>query len=368
MTIEEVHRSLEHFLIDLIGTNSWTRAELNIEIQPKMLGMSGDSYNGQIRNNLRTRYSEELGNKIKWLHKHTTEGGNQKWNKAQVHLTPNDKLEIQFIWDEQWQNEIDTYNSREKELDPNYDIPKWRWEEKVESSHISEFNNTKFFDVEKSGVSGFQELLEQNAGLAFEKQMIFGELVGSSGWKLDMGKGSISFEDLEFPIQIIGSLSFSSNSWMWGWANTQSGMPDNLLIQSKQLKEIGEQKNIQELIEGQFNVDEGFEHKMGMVACGLFNSNSYYCANYGQGTLVVTIDDHRIPVVDNDKMEKVLTIFPQLINSVDLDHRNAFVNYLIDRKFELNQSKNHIEGLKNDKLIVAEFDGMNRLTSLKGRP
>lgn len=233
------------------------------------------------------------------------------------------------------------------------------------SNGVSQIDTSKFSKIEKTDFKNFQDLIEQNAGIAFEKQIIFGDLVGSSAWQLDMGKGSISFGGLEFPIQIIGSLSFSSNSWMWGWANAQSGMPDSLLIQSNQLKEIGEQKSIQELIEGHFNVNEGFEHRIGMVACGLFNSNSYYCANYGQGTLVVSIDDNRIPKIDNDKVEKVLTIFPQLINSVELDHRNAFMNYLIDRNFKISESGNTIEGSYNEKLIVAKFDDLNRLSSLK---
>lgn len=227
-------------------------------------------------------------------------------------------------------------------------------------------DDTKFSKIDKTDFNNFQDLSEQNVGLSFEKQMVFGDLIGSRAWQLDMSKGIISFGDLEFPIQIIGSLSFSSNSWMWGWANTQSGMPENLLIQSNQLKEIGEQKNIQELNKGHFIVDQGFEHRIGMVACGLFNTSSYYCANYGQGTLVVTINDDRVPKIDNDKIEQILTIFPQLISSIEVDHRNAFLNYLIDRNFEVNQSKSQIEGLKNRKLIVADFDDMNRLTSLKG--
>ncbi|WP_373284676.1 DUF6882 domain-containing protein, partial [Polaribacter pacificus] len=98
----------------------------------------------------------------------------------------------------------------------------------------------KFIKVEKSDFDNFQDLVEQNAGLSFEKQMIFGDVIGSSAWKLDMGKGNISFGNLEFPIQIIGSLAFDNNSWMWGWANTQSGIPENLLKQSNQLKQIGE--------------------------------------------------------------------------------------------------------------------------------
>lgn len=230
----------------------------------------------------------------------------------------------------------------------------------------TQVDSSKFKVIEKTDYKTIEEAIEQNAGLSFEKQMIFGDIIGLNAWELDMGRGIIVFGDIELPIQIIGSLSFKNNSWMWGWANTQSGMPENLLIQSNQLKEIGLQKEIKELTEGHFNVEEGFEHKIGMVACGLFKSKSYYCANYGQGTLVVTIENNKIPEIDKNRFEKVLTSFPQLISGTDLNHRNAFKNYLIDRDFKLNISENKIEGLKKNTVLIAEFDELNRLKSLNG--
>ena len=231
----------------------------------------------------------------------------------------------------------------------------------------SEIDSSKFKAIDKTDYTSLEELIEQHAGLSFEKQLVFGDVIGSNAWELDMGKGNIIFGDLDFPIQIIGSLSFNDSSWMWGWANAKSGMPENLLVQSNQLKEIGQDKGIKELTDGHFNVEEGFEHKIGMMACGLFNSKSYYCANYGQGTLVVTIEDDKIPEIDKSRIEKVLTNFPQLISAVDLNHKNTFKNYLIDRDFELNISDNKIEGMKNGKVLTAEFDELDRLKSLNGK-
>ncbi len=231
----------------------------------------------------------------------------------------------------------------------------------------TQIDSSRFKDIQKADYKNLEDLIEQNAGLSFEKQLIFGDVIGSNAWELDMGKGKIMFGTLEFPIQIIGSLAFNNSSWMWAWANTQSGMPENLLIQSNKLKEIGEKKNIKELTEGSFNVEEGFEHKIGMMACGLFNSKSYYCANYGQGTLVVTIDDNKIPKIDKDRFEKILTSFPQLISGTTLNHKNAFKNYLLDRDFKLSITENSVEGLKNDKVIIGEFDELNRLKSLNGK-
>lgn len=223
-----------------------------------------------------------------------------------------------------------------------------------------------FQNETKPDFNTFLELLDQNAASSLEKQFLFGDIIESKPWQLDMSLGTISFEELTFPIQIIGSLSFNNNSWMWGWANTQSGIPENLLIQSNQLKNIGTDKNITELTDAHFQVTEGFEHKIGMIACGLFNSKCYYCANYGQGTLVVTIDSDLIPEIDTNKAEKVLTHFPQVISSIDVNHKNAFINYLIDKEFQIAITPNTVEGMKNESTITANFDTLGRLTSLNG--
>lgn len=230
------------------------------------------------------------------------------------------------------------------------------------------YNSSEFKTFKKGKYSSLQEMIEQNAGLSFEKQMVFGEIIGSNAWQFDMTKGNITFGNLSFPVQVIGSLAFNNYSWMWAWANEKSGIPENLLKQSRDLKRIGDATKIKELVEGHFPVEEGFEHKVGLMSCGIFNAKSYYCANYGQGTLVVTIDDDKVPKIDTDKVEKVLTSFPQLISSnVELNHKSAFLNYLIDREFKVNMKDDEIEGLRNDKLIIAKFDESGRLKNLNGK-
>ena len=238
---------------------------------------------------------------------------------------------------------------------------------KLFGKNESQIDDSKFKVQSKLDFSSLDELIEQNAGLSFEKQLIFGNIIGSKAWGLDMAKGTISFGELSFPIQIIGSLAFNNLSWMWGWANTQSGMPENLLVQSHQLKELGDKKGIKELSERHFSTSQGFEHKIGMLSCGFFNAKSYYCANYGQGTMVVTIDDDQIPAVDKNNVESILTNFPQLISGTELNHKRAFLNYLIDRDFKIAISENIIEGLRNNKVVIGDFDEANRLKSLNGK-
>jgi len=162
----------------------------------------------------------------------------------------------------------------------------------------------KFNIIEKQDYNTFEELIEQNAGLSFEKLMVFEEIIGANSWEINIQEGEITFGDLKFPVQLIGTYAFNDNSWMWAWANTQSSIPENFLILANKLKEIGGNKNIKELSEGCFNIEEGFLHEIGMASCGLFNSKTYYCGNYGQGVLVVIIDDERIPEINKNRFEK----------------------------------------------------------------
>ena len=225
-----------------------------------------------------------------------------------------------------------------------------------------------FKELSKTDIQTFDELLEQFAALSFEKQLNFGELIGSNNWQFDMNQGEISFGDnLIFPVQVIGSLSFNDNSWMWGWANAQSGIPDNLLIQSNELKKFGERLYLEKLTEGHYSVEEGFEHKIGMISCGYFSCDSYYCANYGQGTLVVTIQSDKIQRINKNKAERILTTFPKFISSVDVNHKEALKNYLIDCGGKIEMSDLEIKGVLDGKLIIATFDSQNRLKNLEGK-
>ncbi|MBL4648991.1 MAG: hypothetical protein JKY03_04615 [Aureispira sp.] len=227
--------------------------------------------------------------------------------------------------------------------------------------------HTKFKKYTKEKTIEFEVLVEQHAGLSFEKQLRFGELIGDEDWQLDMTEGTISFGELAFPIQVIGSFSFQDNSWMCAWANTQSGLPENLLQQSYKLRELGEEEDIDALSSGHFNVAEEFVHQIGLFACGFFETKSYYCANYGQGILVVTIDSDAILAIDKRNVEAVGPTLSQLISSIELDHKNVFFNYLIDREFLINLTNDAIEGLKEETIVKAEFDDWNRLSALESR-
>lgn len=76
-------------------------------------------------------------------------------------------------------------------------------------------------DVEN--FSSLQELLERYGGIALEKQLAISDRIAELDWNVDMSAGTATFgNDLTLPIQMLGSVSHQSNTWLWAWANNQA--------------------------------------------------------------------------------------------------------------------------------------------------
>jgi hypothetical protein len=212
-----------------------------------------------------------------------------------------------------------------------------------------------------------QELIEHYGAIAFEKQLDFGEVIGNNNWNVDMTQGTISFgQNLTFPMQVLGTISHSSQTWLWAWANTKSGLPESIIQQSLQLKKYGEDYEIDLLRNDTFEFSKDDLHLIGSIASGMFNSSGYYIADYGQGAMVVTIKSDLVDKARKENHHRILTVFPQLISQFELDHKNALKNYLIAKDYSITENDNTLIGTKNGNIITGQFDELSRMTNLNG--
>jgi len=212
-----------------------------------------------------------------------------------------------------------------------------------------------------------QELLEKYACIAWEKQKGLAEVIGDNNWNVDIGKGEISFgAGLHFPIQILGTISHATQSWLWAWANTRSGLPPQLLEQSLRLKAYGEQHGISLLSSDSFDFSKEGLQVMGMIASGMFGASGYYIADYGQGAMVVTIQSELVDKQQTDSHLTILTVFPQVISHYEMNHRLALKHYLSAKGYTITETDQELSGTRNGDSIQATFDALARLTRLKG--
>ena len=212
------------------------------------------------------------------------------------------------------------------------------------------------------------DFLEQFGAAALEKQRNLYEITGDLSWNVDMDKEEITFgEHLTFPMQVLGSFSNSSETWLWIWDNKAGGYAESVMKQALLLKQYGEENNIDLLTVGKFDAVENDLHLIGMIAVEMFNGSGYYLGNYGQGTMVLTIKSDLIDRVESEEFSRILTILPDLFSTFEIqNHKNAFTNYLTQKGYKLTSNENEIKAEKNESVINAVFNEDNLLTKLNG--
>lgn len=212
-----------------------------------------------------------------------------------------------------------------------------------------------------------QELLERYAALAYDKQSDLYEVIGDNAWNADMDTGTISFgPELVFPMQVLGTFSHSSETWLWAWANAQSNLPARLLSQAEQLRAYGEQHGIELLTASEFDATEKDLHLIGIIAAGMFGASGYYLANYGQGTMVVTVKSELIDQVPKNDFARIPNAFPQVISAFEMNHRPAFIHYLTQKGYSVIETADTVSAVVDFGTLTATFDDLGRLANLQG--
>jgi hypothetical protein len=244
-----------------------------------------------------------------------------------------------------------------------------------------------------------KELLEHFGCYGFEKQLNFDEKIGDSNWQIDINQGVIYFDDnITFSIQLLGTFSLSSETWLWSWNNEASQLPISVIEQALSLKSYGEKNNINLFTTAQFDTTQQELYKIGVIATGMFNTDGYYLADFGQGIALVTIKKDHINSENNNqnKTSKILPkfiknlfgrsssesdnheqknnqnqifeIFYQFISNFDVDHYQALKYYLIAKDYQVKPSnltaQTELVAIKGEQRIIAKFDEQSRLISL----
>lgn len=182
-----------------------------------------------------------------------------------------------------------------------------------------------------------------------------------------MSKEEISFgPNLDFPIQVLGTFSHSSETWLWAWANKKSGLSEHIMQQALQLKKYGEDQGIDLLSSSSFDFSKDELHRIGLIASGMFNASAYYIADYGQGAMLVTIKSDLIDRQRQDDHLRILSVFPQLISQFEMDHRIALQRYLEEKGYKISEQGARLTATKRGDTITADFDEFSRLSNLKG--
>lgn len=221
--------------------------------------------------------------------------------------------------------------------------------------------------LDKLGVdkSNWSELFSACVGKAtLLQKRAFKLLVEGSNWQVDFDSGKIYFDEREFDMQFIGSESFSSNTWLWGYENI-NGFDERLLELANKAREFGEKFGLSAFSTPRFELDENFNgHTISMVLCAAFDEQNYYRIEYEGGAAYVAFRSDVVfeePVLAN----KLLGAVNECLSTYELDHKIFIKGLLLSCDMKFSESPNEIVSDKYE--LSFKFDELNRLINISSK-
>ena len=221
--------------------------------------------------------------------------------------------------------------------------------------------------LDKLGVdkSNWSELFSACVGKAtLLQKRAFKLLVEGSNWQVDFDSGKIYFDGREFDMQFIGSESFSSNTWLWGYENI-NGFDERLLELANKAREFGEKFGLSAFSTSQFELDENFNgHTISMILCTAFDEQNYCRIEYEGGAAYVAFRSDVVfeePVLANE----LLSVVNECLSTYELDHKIFIKGLLLSCDMKFSESPNEIVSDKYE--LSFKFDELNRLINISSK-
>ena len=217
-------------------------------------------------------------------------------------------------------------------------------------------------------MSKLTTFFEQYALLALEKQEKLAALVNGHTSELDLESGKIIFDNrLELPLQVLGTESDNTLTWLWAWSEEQTEIPEHFLISSLQLRDWGEQEGIEEFTIPSVDLSRADGHVLSLISSQISSASCYYRSPYEGGAVFVLISSELVDRQPPFGLDGLARQFTDLISRYEFNHRNALVSYVRANNLSFTEKGPFVSAqlVTGEKLIV-EFDGQGRLKTIDG--
>ncbi len=217
--------------------------------------------------------------------------------------------------------------------------------------------------------SDFLHLVSLSVGYSIKCQTAMGELViGNNGWNVDIKGGNIRFGEQVFKSGVLGSESESSDTWLWAWANTESGLPEIASAPSRRAKK--DLSDVPEFQNGKFMLDELHTgHNLSMVCCGISEKNMcYYRCPYSGGAAFVTVEGLPDSVFAPVSIEEFARRYMEIISVYYCDHRLLAAGFLYQNHNDFTADGNKLTATFGSNTLELTFeivDGLSRLADIR---
>jgi hypothetical protein len=227
--------------------------------------------------------------------------------------------------------------------------------------------------IERSIVMPFSNTLErlyhEHVAASYDKQVFLGASIGSKHrWAFDLEPGRLSFNrNLSFSVDILGTESKDSNTWLWSWANEASNLPSKLVQAAVKIRRLGEEQKVHAFITPELPLGNKVNGDyFARIASGVTSAGCYYRGEHEGGAIFFLITDPAFKQTVSNPVLLVSRIFPDAIVHVEVsDHRAAFLPFLRYYDLAVMEEGDKISGeALSGARVSALFDLSNRLVDL----
>lgn len=217
-------------------------------------------------------------------------------------------------------------------------------------------------------MSNLTTYFEQYALPALEKQEKLAALVNNHTSELDLDSGKIIFDSrLELPLQVLGTESDNTLTWLWAWSEEQTEIPEHLLTSSLRLKDWGEQEGIEEFTVPSVDLGRADGHVLSLISSQISSASCYYRSPYEGGAVFVLIFSEVVDRQPPFGLDGLSRQFTDLILRYEFNHRSALVSYLRANNLSFTEKGQFVTAkLITGEKLIAEFDGQGRLKTIAG--
>ena len=209
--------------------------------------------------------------------------------------------------------------------------------------------------------------LEKYGLLSLEKQDKLAHVIGEHTYKIDLENGTIRFDNVEFPFQVLGTESDNTLTWLWAWAEEQTEVQEDLITTSQALRDWGEKEDIQEFLTPSVDIGTVDGLAFAIIASEISKASCFYRDVYEGGSLFVLLFDKQIDSQPSFNLTRLSKQFLNLISLYELNHKNTFLSYLNSKGLSpVSHGAQITCKLETGELLNAEFDEAGGLTSLNG--
>ncbi len=215
--------------------------------------------------------------------------------------------------------------------------------------------------------ASFQTYLERYALLSLEKQDKLEALIGEHLHELDLDAGTIRFEGFQFPMQVIGTESDNTLTWLWAWSDEQTEIPSNLMQSAIQLRAWGSAEGLSEFTMPSVDLNKADGYGISLVASEVCRASCFFRDDYEGGAVFLLLFDSMIDNGPSFDRQRLVRRLADLFSRYDLNHRNTLLFYLTAKKLSPAAEGNVINcELESGERLLAEFDEAGRLTMVNG--